>query len=835
MKRKCLIISDGPVPTPEHSSVEGGGLRVWGLAKGLSQAKELEVHVAYNNAYRKNKFTHTYEGIKITTWSYESLNSLISVYDTILINFWFHMLSTSVLKVLRPNQQLVLDCNVPVYTEFSARESHDIDSENSFYQSELPQWNAVLRRGDVFLCANTAQKYYYQGVLSAIGRINPINYSDKSILIVPYGIHREAPRQTYSPITSNLKNKKTKKLLWFGGLYPWFDILDLVKALVEVNKTVAVNLTIVGGKNPYTVKNKDFQKRYDELQDFLYENKEANNFITFQEWIPFKERANWYLDSDLAVMINRIGPENELAWRTRLADFLWAGLPTITNGGDPLSEFLIANNAAHKLKDIRSDLLANELIRLFSDNQLIETMRSNLNVIKKDFYWDGVTDKLSSSILRNQRASEFLRYGIVEVINPTPPIQSNVAKNIYIKIKNRFQLKARRKKEELINKKVEKYRNKPKIKFISHQLSNTGAPFIVTELAKTFVKKYPDKLVEFHTFPPVENENVKILNREGIKPIIHSENNIAFKFVRGDVIVLNTIVFPPKFRDSLYESLDNKDIKKLLWYIHEDSPEANFTPEEKLRLKPHLRSGRIEIVTPAERIMKNYVEFFATKKNIKKNPYKYQVPEKYQTKRKPEDFDELRFILTGSASDGRKGQLPILYAFIEFKKRYFDKNPNDYRKFKLIFVGVSEEPNDFLSLQIRRHVKKGLGDYFSYHPSVSHDNSSKLIFSSNVTVCYSLREALPLFVFEGMAAGHPILRNNSSGKEEQLIEGKNGLYIDSQDFEQVIKTIEKIMNYKKISNKELSKMSEESNKLAKKQEANSYGSLLTSVAEAFNE
>ena len=65
---------------------------------------------------------------------------------------------------------------------------------------------------------------------------------------------------------------------------------------------------------------------------------------------------------------------------------------------------------------------------------------------------------------------------------------------------------------------------------------------------------------------------------------------------------------------------------------------------------------------------------------------------------------------------------------------------------------------------------------------------------ANITICYSLMEALPLFVFEGMLAGHPVLRNDSSGMEEQLEDGKNGFYLDTNDFDQVVATIERVTN-----------------------------------------
>ena len=50
MKKSCLIISYGPVPTPQYQKIEGGGMRCWGLALGLQQ-NGYDVTVAVNQSF----------------------------------------------------------------------------------------------------------------------------------------------------------------------------------------------------------------------------------------------------------------------------------------------------------------------------------------------------------------------------------------------------------------------------------------------------------------------------------------------------------------------------------------------------------------------------------------------------------------------------------------------------------------------------------------------------------------------------------------------------------------------------------------------------------------
>ncbi len=140
---------------------------------------------------------------------------------------------------------------------------------------------------------------------------------------------------------------------------------------------------------------------------------------------------------------------------------------------------------------------------------------------------------------------------------------------------------------------------------------------------------------------------------------------------------------------------------------------------------------------------------------------------------------KLTFVLPGTVGDGRKGQLPIFYAFVQFYEKYYRANKDTYRDFKLVFIGIG---SDFLSRQIIDH-KKALSGHFAQYGRLTWTEDLEVVSKGNMTICYSIRECLPLFVFEGMISGHPILRNDSSGMEKQLVPGKNGFYLESNSFD----------------------------------------------------
>jgi glycosyltransferase involved in cell wall biosynthesis len=61
--------------------------------------------------------------------------------------------------------------------------------------------------------------------------------------------------------------------------------------------------------------------------------------VTFHEgWVPYEQRANWLLDADCAISTHREHLETRFAFRTRLLDCVWAGLPIVCTEGDELAE-----------------------------------------------------------------------------------------------------------------------------------------------------------------------------------------------------------------------------------------------------------------------------------------------------------------------------------------------------------------------------------------------------------------------------------------------------------------------------------------------------------------
>src|SRR5690606_4458691 len=121
---------------------------------------------------------------------------------------------------------------------------------------------------------------------------------------------------------------------------------------------------------------------------------------------------------------------------------------------------------------------------------------------------------------------------------------------------------------------------------------------------------------------------------------------------------------------------------------------------------------------------------------------------------------------------------------------------------------------DYISQQVKIIGESILGNRLHIYPPLPVEEALEVAHHSNVVMCCSLNETFGLYIAEGMAMGHVVLRNDSAGVDEQLSEGENGFLIEA-DVDQIASRIEKLLN-KSTSNEELWKMGGASQKIASK-------------------
>jgi len=200
-----------------------------------------------------------------------------------------------------------------------------------------------LANGDFFLCASERQRSFWLGMLAAAGRINHANYADDSELrrllaIVPFGVPDVDPQAGAPAVKGVLPgiDAGDRVVTWAGGMWNWVDPLTLVRATALLRaRRPDVKTLILGTRHPNPEIGEMAIAR--EARELARQLGILDRGVSFLDWVPYAERHRYLLESDVGVSLHRSGVESEFAFRTRVLDYLWCGVPMVLTAGDELA------------------------------------------------------------------------------------------------------------------------------------------------------------------------------------------------------------------------------------------------------------------------------------------------------------------------------------------------------------------------------------------------------------------------------------------------------------------------------------------------------------------
>jgi len=391
-RSRTLVISVLPVPDGGSAPVTSLGMRAWGLAQGLrSHGHDVAVLVLSDDV--RAPFSH--DGLQVLTEPHHPEWPEVLLGFEVVIVVYCSDAAHEITGVVEADVIVVLDLFAPWYVEAAARRSADPRSEYGPYLDDVTRWNEVLVRGDVFLCTNATQQHYYVGVLSALGGVNPFTYDNLNILEVPFGIDDRpvpAARALVNPYRSLGIPTESFVLLWFGAIYPWFNIHPVLEAVMALTaESHDLHFVVVGGQNPW-VSDEVYGRGYAHARQVL--GHLVGTQAHFVDWVSYDERMQWYAHAGVVVSLNTAGLENRYSWRTRLVDYVAAQQPVITNGGDPLGDQVLASGGGfHSANDAQE--LVEVVRRLRAQPALIVDARSALAQLRSRFAWGQTTKELA--------------------------------------------------------------------------------------------------------------------------------------------------------------------------------------------------------------------------------------------------------------------------------------------------------------------------------------------------------------------------------------------------------------------------------------------------------
>lgn len=324
--------------------MSGPAIRYWHLAKTL--AREFSVVLAVPGEPPVSGDGFIVQGYRRQD-GYPLL-ALTAEADVILVA-GFSLYRYPLLKEV--DKPLVVDLYDPFILEnLIIHQDKPLKSQAEIHAVNLAVLNDQLQVGDFFLCAHESQRDFWLGMLAANGRINPYTVTndpalERLIAIVPFGLPDEPPihkHQVLKGIYPGI-DPEAKVIYWGGGLWEWFDPLTAIRAVAEVAQVYPqVRLFFAGTKHPNPdVPSMRICDAARHLSDALGL---TNQVVFFNEWVEYGERENYLLEADIGISLHFNHIETRFSFRTRLLDYIWAGLPMIVTRGDAISQLVAKYN-----------------------------------------------------------------------------------------------------------------------------------------------------------------------------------------------------------------------------------------------------------------------------------------------------------------------------------------------------------------------------------------------------------------------------------------------------------------------------------------------------------
>ncbi len=352
--------------------------------------------------------------------SIDQLLALIEQADIVVTQILpLHALADRALE----GKHLVVDLYCPWILENLAHDRTAAQGDDEWLMRDLKHVEALLARGDFFICASEKQRDYWLGALVLAGRLTEAVYAsgaDGRTLIdtVPFGLSVEPPAYT-KPVLKGVRpgiGREDFVALWGGGLWDWLDPLTLVRATARLRDAgYPIRTVFLGTQRPLTSHASDQPPAMVERTRTLSGDLGLTDAQVFfnDDWVPYAERANYLLEADVGISLHMETLETRFAFRTRLLDYLWAGLIPVMGEGDALSETIANVDAGRIVAGGDDEGLAQTIATLIDAPEKRAELAANGRRLAESLTWGRVARPLIEYCRRPWRGDAVRGAGLV--------------------------------------------------------------------------------------------------------------------------------------------------------------------------------------------------------------------------------------------------------------------------------------------------------------------------------------------------------------------------------------------------------------------------------------
>ena len=201
------------------------------------------------------------------------------------------------------------------------------------------QWETlapVLRRADRLSGCSRYQVGALLGELASMGRLNQHTVSEQLVSLLPPWIEGIEPTAGPGPFLRGVCVPQEAIIaVQTGGFNTWLDVDTLFNALeAAMGASEKLHFAATGG--PIAGHN---EETFGQFEALIARSPHRDRYHLLG-WLPLGQVPRILAESDLAINVDRPSPEGWLGTRTRLLDWIAAGLPVVSTEGTELVQML---------------------------------------------------------------------------------------------------------------------------------------------------------------------------------------------------------------------------------------------------------------------------------------------------------------------------------------------------------------------------------------------------------------------------------------------------------------------------------------------------------------
>jgi GT2 family glycosyltransferase len=399
--RKVIVVTGDMI----SDKMAGPAIRAWETAKTLAEVCEVRL-ISITAAQ-----IHRGPGFGVFYGHRDKLREHIDWCDVLV--FQGHLLFQNQ-WIAGTDKIIVTDIYDPIHLE-QLEQARDLGETEraAVVGAQTAVLNQQIGRADLLLCASDKQKAFWLGQCAVLGRNNraiarQYGRFEDFIKVVPFGLGDSKPVQRRHGLRGVIPGigPDDKVIIWGGGVYSWFDPLTLVRAVALLAPDHPnIRLFFMGLKHPNPgVPEMSIATELRQLSDSL--NLTDRHVFFNKGWVPYEDRADVLLDADVGVSTHFEHIETAYSFRTRILDYLWAGLPIVATTGDSFGNVLDQEGIGIGVPPEDVDALAIALATLLYDETAAAKARTEVARFADQFRWSRVLEPLVEFCSQPSRAAD---------------------------------------------------------------------------------------------------------------------------------------------------------------------------------------------------------------------------------------------------------------------------------------------------------------------------------------------------------------------------------------------------------------------------------------------